>query len=82
MGGGGEISTFIMAFPTFSPKAFRKGMACIPMMETEWALSVSAAATSMPGSGDTQNTFCYQATTRQVLWYFLGLVQVFNLVKA
>ena len=46
------VPTFIMAFPTFSPRAFLKGTDSIPMTETEWALSVRAAATSIPA--DTQ----------------------------
>ena len=43
-----------MAFPTFSPRAFLKGTDSIPMTETEWALSVRAAATSIPAN--TTNT--------------------------
>lgn len=43
-----RVFTFIMAFPTFSPRAFLKGMDSIPMTDTEWALSVRAAATSIP----------------------------------
>lgn len=45
------ISTFIMAFPTFSPRACLKGTVSIPITETEWALSVRAAATSIPARG-------------------------------
>lgn len=44
------VFTFIMAFPTFSPRAFLKGTVSIPMTDTEWALSVRAAATSIPAN--------------------------------
>lgn len=44
------VPTFIMAFPTFSPRAFLKGTDSIPMTDTEWALSVRAAATSIPAN--------------------------------
>lgn len=43
-----SMPTFIMALPTFSPRAFLKGTDSSPTTETEWALSVRAAATSIP----------------------------------
>lgn len=59
----------MIAFPTFSPRAFLKGTDSIPMTDTEWALSVRAAATSIPRTTHTEKE------TRRCTWKSVALSQ-------